>query len=390
MTIPLSSFRVLDLSRGLPGPFCTQILSDYGAEIIKIEDRTGEPARRNHPSIAGEGAQFFSVNRNKRSLTLDLKTKEGQSIFKRLVRDSDVLIDGFRPGTMEKLGFSYEILKELNPGLIYCSLTAFGNTGPLRFSPAHDVNVTGLAGITELTGRHDGPPSISTVQISALSGALYAVIAILMALVQRNKTGLGQYCDVAMLDSSISLLAYTLAEWSANRQIPQRGKERLTGNSAYFNLYETSDGRYLSLGAAEKKFWEKFCSGIGKPEYIEIHKEQSMQDEMIKEIQTILRGKSQKEWMEIFGDDLCLTPVLNLDEVSKHPQVQNREMIIKLDNFRESGIDLALPGPVIKFSDSSSQAKLEFPRPGQHKQEILKELGYTPDEIKFFIEEEIV
>jgi crotonobetainyl-CoA:carnitine CoA-transferase CaiB-like acyl-CoA transferase len=390
MTIPLSSVRVLDLSRGLPGPFCTQILSDYGAEIIKIEDRTGDPARRNHPPIAGESAQFFSVNRNKRSLTLDLKTKEGQSIFKKLLSNSDVLIDGFRPGTMEKLGLGYEILKELNPGLIYCSLTAFGSTGPLRFSPAHDVNVTALAGITELTGRHDGPPAISTVQISALSGALYAVIAVLIALLQRKETGLGQYCDVAMLDSSISLLAYTLAEWSANRNIPQRGKERLTGNSAYFNLYETSDGRYLSLGAAEKKFWEKFCSGIGKPEYIEIHKEESRQDEMIEEIQTILRGKSQQEWMEIFGEEICLTPVLNLDEVSKHPQVQNREMIIKLDNFRESGMDLALPGPAIKFSDISCQETFEFPRTGQHKLEILEELGYTPDEIKLFIEKEII
>ncbi len=390
MDFPLSGIRILDLSRALPGPYCSQLLSDYGAEIIKIEDRDGDPSRKNLPRLAGEGAQFYSVNRNKRSLTLDLKQKKGQEIFRKLVRVSDVVIDGFRPGTMDKFGLGYEALKQLNPSLIYCALTAYGWTGPLRNAPSHDINISSLAGITELTGHHNGPPAMSTVQISAVSGALYSAIAILVALHHRDKTGEGQFCDVAMLDSAVNLLAYTMAEWSGNQSLPRRGKGRLTGAFAYFNIYETSDGRYISVGASEEKYWTRFCTVINKPEYIKPHKEPSMQEEMINGIQDRIKRKSQSEWLEIFGDEACITPVLSLDEVSEHPQVKDRRTIIKIGNFRETGIDLALPGPVIKFSNSSNQPKYEFPRLGQHSGKILEELGYTLDEIEVLVKEKII
>lgn len=387
---PLAGIRVVDLSRFLPGPFCSQILGDYGAEITKVEDRSGDPVRYNLPHLAGESAQFFSVNRNKRSLTLDLRKNQGRVIFKKLAAASDVIIDGFRPGTMDSLGLSYQVLKDINPGLVYCSLTAFGSTGPWRDSPSHDINVTGLAGITELTGRKDGPPAISVVQLSAVSGSLYAALAILMALLHRNRTGLGQFCDVAMLDSAVSLTGYSMAECCAIQHSPLRGTTRLTGGFAYFNIYETSDSRYLSLGASETKFWVKFCQGINKPEYIRFHKDPSRQDEMIRGIQAAIKGKSQQEWMEIFGDEICVTPVLNFDEVCDHPQIKDRNSLIKLKDFEETGIDLVLPGPVIRFSDQSVDVKLDFPGLGQHSTEILLELGYTPEEIQEFIVNEVI
>lgn len=390
MIIPLAGIRVLDLSRFLPGPFCSQILGDYGAEITKIEDRSGDPVRYNLPRLAGESAQFFSVNRNKRSLTLDLRKNQGKLIFKKLAEASDVIIEGFRPGIMDSLGLGYQVLKEINPALVYCSLTAFGSTGPWRDSPAHDINVTGLAGITELTGRKDGPPAMSVVQLSAVSGSLYAALAIVMALLHRSRTGMGQFCDVAMLDSAVSLTGYTMAECSANEHVPVRGATRLTGSFAYFNIYETSDSRYISLGASETKFWEKFCQGISKTEYIEFHKDPSRQDEMIRGIQAAIKGKSQQEWMEIFGYDICVTPVLSFDEVSEHPQIKDRNTIVKLKDFKETGIDLVLPGPVIKFSDSSVEVNLDFPGRGQHSAEILLELGYTPEEIQEFLVNEVI
>lgn len=390
MTLPLAGLRVLDLSRALPGPFCTQVLADYGAEIIKIEDLTGDPSRSTDPRIAGESARFFAVNRNKRSITLDLRRDEGKEIFKRLVEGADVVVDVFRPGIMDRLGLGYEVLKKINQGIIYCSLNGFGNTGPLRNAPVHDINITSLAGITDLTGRSSGPPAMSAVQIGGVSGALYSLIAILMALQHRNKTGMGQFCDIAMLDTSISFLAYTLAEWSGTGSIPKRGEGLLTGHYAYFNIYETKDNKYISLGASEMKFWKRFCTEIGRPEYISIHKNLDRQEEMVQGIQLAIKQKSQQEWMEIFGNEICLTPVLNLQEVSDHPQVENREMIVKMRNFKGSDQDLAVIGLPFKLSDSPGEIKLEFPSLGEHKRQILEEAGYTADQIQEFIDKKII
>jgi len=390
MTLPLAGIRILDLSRALPGPFGTQILADYGAEIIKIEDPSGDPVRNAEPHVAGDSARFLAVNRNKRSLTLDLRKAEGRAIFKKLAEGSDVIVDGFRPGTMDRLGLGYEILKEVNQRIIYCALNGFGNTGPLRDTPAHDINITSLAGITDLTGRSDDPPAMSTVQIAGISGALYSVIAILIALNHRNNTGIGQFCDIAMLDGSISLLAYTMAEWSGIGSTLQRGRGLLTGRYAYFNIYETSDKRYISLGASEMKYWKKFCSVIGKAEYIDLHKRLDRQEEMIRGIQSIIKQKSQQKWMQIFDTDMCCAPVLNLKEVSEHPQIQNREMIIRLKNFKGSDQDMVLTGLPIKLSESPGQLKFKFPGLGEHSRQILEEAGFTCDEIQLFIDKEII
>ncbi|PKM77020.1 MAG: CoA transferase [Firmicutes bacterium HGW-Firmicutes-15] len=386
MSLPLEGIRVLDLSSLLPGPFCTQILADYGAEVIKIENNNGDRGRWSHPFIDDQGARFYVVNRNKKSITLDLRKEEGLAIFKSLVVDSDVIMDAFRPGVMDKLGLNYDVLKKINERIIYCALNGFGSTGPLSHTAAHDINILSLAGITGLTGTKDSGPALSTLQLAGTAGgSLYAVMAILMALINRQKSGQGQFCDVSMMDGAISLLAYTLGEWSGTGVMPERGNALLTGAFAFYQIYETSDNKYISLGAAESKFWEEFCERIGKPEYVDDQWKQEVQEEMIAGIRTVMKEKSQAEWLETFIDaNICLAPVLNLEEMSEHPQVVDRDMIIKMKNFRGSGKDMFLSGLPIKFSDTPGEIKLNFPETGEHTVEILLAAGYTAEDIELF------
>ncbi|MDR1159310.1 MAG: CoA transferase, partial [Syntrophomonadaceae bacterium] len=215
--LPLSGIRILDLSRNLIGSFATQFLADFGAEIIRVEDITGEITRIPRPPFLGEKNhhRFYAVNRHKKSVSLDLRQKEGQEIFKKLIVACDVLVENFRPGTMRKLGLDYAALKDINPRLIYCALTAYGSTGPLSQSAGHDLNILSLTGITELTGIKNNKPGMAPVQISSACASLYGMTAVLLALRHREKTGCGQFCDIAMFDGAISLLAYALAEWSA-------------------------------------------------------------------------------------------------------------------------------------------------------------------------------
>lgn len=391
MGLPLEDIKILDLSMVLPGPFCTQLLADYGAEVIKVEDRSGDRGRLMQPFIKEQSAKFYVVNRNKKSITLDLRRPASKDIMRRLVADSDVLVHNYRPGMMERLGLAYEDLRPVNERLIYCALSGYGATGPISKNAAHDINIVSLAGVAGLTGTTDSMPALSAVQLGGVSGALYAAIAILMALYKRRNTGRGQYCDISMLDGLISLLPYTLADWSGWGTLPQRGAGLLTGGFACYQVYETSDHRYLSLGALEEKFWQEFCRRINKPEYIPIHLDPACQKEMINGIKEVMQSKTQAEWLQVFADaDICLTPVLNLDEVSKHPQVLNREMLIKLPDFEGSGKDMVLAGLPIKFSDTPGKLKPFFPKIGEHTNEILARVGYSPEEIELFRKEQII
>lgn len=380
MSLPLEGVRILDLSRYLPGPFCTQILADFGAEVIKVEDpKGGDLGRSLTPCIEGESARFYTVNRNKKSISLDLRKEEGKAIFKKLVASADVVVDQFRPGVMAQMGLGYDQLREINERLIYCAITGYGLTGPLRDVAGHDLNYLSLAGVTGLTGTYQGPPAMSGVQIADIAGGtLYAVIAILLALASREKNGKGQLCDVAMLDGSISLLAYTLGEWSGWGRLPERGNDVLTGGYACYNVYQTKDNQYVSLGAVEDKFWAEFCKRIGRTEYIKMQWDTAQQPEVMADVREIMRGKTRDEWVEFFASsDICFTPVLTLEEMCEQPQVVAREMILKLRNVRNSGKDVALTGVPVKLSETPGKAVLTFPKLGEHNEEILAAIGFS-------------
>lgn len=384
MSLPLEGIKVLDLSRYLPGPLATQILADFGAEVIKIEDRKGELGRFLPPMIDDTSARFYAVNRNKKSMGLDLKQSEGKEIFKKLVAEADIIVDQFRPDVMSKLGLGYETLKEINPRIIYCIITGYGLTGPMRDAAGHDINYLNISGITELLGTKEGPPAMSGVQIAdTAGGSLYSVIAILLALAAREKTGKGQLCDVAMMDGALSLLSYTIGEWSGGGNLPKRGNELLTGGYATYNNYECKDGKYVSLGAVEAKFWASFCKKIGKEEYIPLQMDITRQPELEASIQSIMLTKTRDEWVEFFADsDICFTPVLTLDEMAQHPQVLAREMIHTLPDFQGSGKDLVCTGVPIKLSETPGEAKIVFAKTGQHTDEVLTGLGYSTSQIE--------
>lgn len=377
---PLEGIKVLDLSRYFPGPLATQILADFGAEVIKVEDRKGELGRFLPPMINDTSARFYTVNRNKKSISLDLKQPEGKEIFKKLAAEADIIVDQFRPDVMNKLGLGYETLKELNPRLIYCIITGYGLTGPMRDAAGHDINYLNIAGITELMGTKDGPPAMCGVQIAdAAGGSLFSVIAILLALAAREKTGKGQLCDIAMMDGALSLLSYTIGEWSGgDGNLAKRGGELLTGGFAAYNTYECKDGRYVSLGAVEEKFWAGFCRKLGVEHYIPQQLDTSSQAEIEASIKKIMLTKTRDEWVEFFSDsDICFTPVLTLDEMVRHPQVMARNMVHTLTDFQGTGKDLVCTGVPVKLSETPGEAKLVFARTGENTDEILVNMGYS-------------
>ncbi|HWP96501.1 MAG TPA: CaiB/BaiF CoA-transferase family protein [Syntrophomonadaceae bacterium] len=391
MTLPLEGCRVLDLSQYLPGPLCSQILADFGAEVIKIEDVGGEQGRYLAPIMGKESSRFYTVNRNKKSLGVNLKSEEGRMIFKDLIRTADVLIEQFRPGAMEKLGLSYEVLKQENPALIHCAITGYGHTGPWRLTGGHDLNYLSITGITGLNGRAD-EPGLCASQIADIGGGtLYGVIAVLLALLARSQTGKGQFCDVAMADGAFSMLCYTLGEWAGISKLPQRGGELLTGGYACYNVYRTQDERYLSLGAIEPKFWEGFCQRVDRPNFIPLHYNREKQSAMIQEIQGMIAAKTLEQWLQVFdGLDICLTPVLDLEEVTRHPQLNAREMIVKLENVNNTGKDVFLAGVPVKLSETPGVLNLKFPELGEHGVELLHSLGYDQVRIDDLIAKKII
>jgi len=387
MSLPLEGIKVLDLSRYLPGPFATQILADFGAEVIKVEDpKGGDLGRTLTPVIEGESARFPTVNRNKKSITLDLKQESGKDIFRKLVAQADVVVDQFRPGVMKKMGLDYEALKKINPGIIYCAITGYGLTGPMKDAAGHDLNYLNLAAVTGLTGVYKGRPAMSGVQIADIAGGtLYSVIGILLALASREKTGEGQLVDVAMLDCSISLLAYTLGEWAGWGRLPELGNDVLTGGYACYNVYETKDSKHVSLGAVEDKFWAEFCQKIDRAEYIKPQWNAALQPDMQADVRAIMLTKTRDEWVEFFAQsDICFTPVLTMEEMCAHPQVIAREMILKLPNFKGSGRDIPLTGVPIKLSGTPGEAVLSFPKLSEHTELVLKQAGYTQEELDNF------
>ncbi|MBW2038854.1 MAG: CoA transferase [Deltaproteobacteria bacterium] len=388
--MPLRDVTILDLTRQLPGPFCSQILADFGAQVIKIEGPGGDPIRGQGPKLSRESAYFLGVNRNKRSLVLNLKAKGGREVFFRLAQRADIIIEGFRPGVVERLGIGYQDIARVNPRIIYCSLSGYGQDGPYHQRPGHDINYIALGGILGLTGKRGSPPVIPGGQIADLTGGLLAALGLMLGLWARQKTGRGQYIDVAMLDGVISWLPFYLGEYMAEGTIPRRGEMLLNGGYACYNLYETKDGAYMTLGALEPHFWEAFCREIGREDLIsDQFAAGKRQKEMIQELQKIFMQRTQQEWIKFWEEkDIPCEPVLSLEEVLSHPQVLSRGMVKEIDHPTEGTIrQLGVP---IKLSDTPGDVRTPPPLLGEHTGEILRWLGYSKQEIKRLEEEGVI
>lgn len=391
---PLEGIKILDLTRLLPGPYGTMLLGDLGAEVIKIEEpEQGDYARWNPPHINGVGSRHLLLNRNKKSIALNLKMAEGKAILSKMVENgTDVLIEQFRPGVMDRLGLGYKELQKVNPRLIYCSLTGFGQDGPYKNVAGHDINYIGIGGILGTTGLKGGPLTIPGIQIADLvAGGIYAVIGILTALVARQKTGRGQFIDISMLDGVVSLIPDQAALFFAEGISPGPGERRLTGGLPQYNVYRTKDGKYLAVGALEEKFWANLCQGIDKPEWAEkIPREKDGRGEEIKEeMAKVFLTKTQKEWVDLLMEkDTCVTAVKSLEEVFVDPQVLHRKMHVEIVHPQAGRVrQIGVP---IKFSETPGEVRTPAPEFGEHTEEILKGLGYTEEGIRRLRKEGVI
>jgi crotonobetainyl-CoA:carnitine CoA-transferase CaiB-like acyl-CoA transferase len=356
---PLDGLVVLDLTRLLPGAAATMQLANFGAEVIKIEEPgRGDYGRWLPPLIDGEGAVFQMVNRGKKSVALDLKSEGGRAALLRLAETADVVVESFRPGTMDRLSLGYDVLRARNPRLIYVSLTGYGQGGAFANLAGHDINYLALGGGLELNRAPDGPPVIPGVQIADLAGgAMQAVVGVLLALAARAKSGHGQAVDVSMMDGVAAMLPVALGMWAATGETPARGDGVLTGRYACYHVYEAADGRWLAVGALEPKFWEALCRALGCVDLIGGQfAESPRREEVIAELARIFRTRKAEEWSEILKSaDSCVTPVRNVAEVAAHFGLARGDSLI---TPRLSETPGRLGGPP--------------PRLGEHTAEVLE------------------
>jgi alpha-methylacyl-CoA racemase len=383
----LDGVRVLDLSRLLPGGFCSLLLADFGAEVLKVEDTgMGDYARWAPPHYEGadesaRSAPFLALNRNKRSIRLNLKHERGREVLLRLVREHDVLLESFRPGVMHRLGVGYERLREENPGLVYCALSGYGQDGPYTQRSGHDVNYLGLVGLLGLTGERDGPPVQPAGQIADIGGgALMAAIGILVALRERETSGEGQLVDVSMADGSLAWLAMVAARYFADGQVPRRGELAFAGGLVCYQPYRCADG-WVTLGALEPKFWAAWCRGVGREDLVERQFEAPGGD-VHRQVEAVFAQRTRAEWEAFASEhDCCLEPVLDLDEALASDLVAARGMVVGVD---QPGVaePVRQIGPPIKLSRTPANPhRLPGPGLGEHTEDVLRALGYSDAEV---------
>jgi alpha-methylacyl-CoA racemase len=384
----LEGIRVLDLSRLLPGGFCSLLLADAGADVIKVEDTgMGDYVRWSPPyhgtdeqqGLGTRSALYLALNRGKRSIRLDLKSDGGREALLRLAEDADVVLESFRPGVLDRLGCGYEALRERNPRIVYCAITGYGQTGPNTARAGHDTNYLALGGLLGLTGPADGPPVQAAGQIADIGGGgLTGVFGILAALLERERSGEGQFVDVSMTDGAQSWLAMVAAAFLADGRVPRRGEEILNGGIACYLPYECADG-WVSVGALEPKFWQSFCSGAERPDLLE-HQFAKPGSEGHARIAEVFRGRTKAEWAA-FNDehDCCIEPVLDLDEALGSELTREREMVVEVDQPDIGPVRLL--GMPVKFSRTPGDATRPAPALGEHTEEVLREAGIDADSL---------
>ena len=366
---PLAGVRVLDLTRLLPGPVCTLHLADLGADVVKIED-TGAGDYAAPPLRA-------LVHRNKRALRLDLKQPAGVAALQALARTADVLVEGFRPGVMDRLGVGYAALAEINPKLVFCSITGYGQNGPMRDAPGHDLNYCALAGVSDQIGRA-GEPALSNLPIADLmGGALTSAMGLLAALFDAGRTGRGRHVDIAMADAALAHNLVAMVTLNGHGATKPAGADKLSGALPCYGLYQTRDGRHLAVGALERKFWEGFCETIARPDLKARHLPASAAEaEAVRaDVAELIASRPLAHWQEVFaGNDCCVTPVLRLDEALKDPQFRARRMVLDAPG----GAALASP---VQMSGHAFEVRWPAPRPGEHSDELLAEAGYSAEQL---------
>ena len=385
--LPLEGIRVLDLSRLAPGPYCTMLLGDMGADVLLIE-QAGEGSERRRNPVGGassEAAQrslaYNALSRNKRSIGLNLKTDEARAVFMTLAKDADVVVEGFRPGVVKRLGVDYESVSAVNPRVVYLSLSGFGQTGPYAPLVGHDINYISVGGALGVTGWPGQPPAIPMNLLADFAGGgLFAAFAIVTALMARERTGRGQYIDMAMSDGVLSLLSSAASSVLAGGRPPLPGQHMLNGAAPHYNVYECADGEWFSLGSLEPWFYENLCKAMGREDFAAYEYDQSKYPEIFDHFRTEFKKKTRAEWFEYLSRwDICAAPVLRLDEALNDPHNRARDMVVDvphptLGSVRQVGI-------APKLSETPGSVRSTAPSPGQHTDEVLRSLGYDGERI---------
>lgn len=378
MNMALTGLKVLDLTRLLPGAFCTQLLADYGADVLKIEQPgAGDYNRQFAPIAKEESGSFLLLNRNKRSLTLNLKAEEGRDVFRRLVKEADVVVEGFRPGVMTRLGLDYDALHGVNPRIVYCAISGFGQDGPYALKSGHDLNYLGIAGALQLFGTPDTGPIVPGLSIADVGGgSLMAAFGILAALGARERTGKGQFIDISMTDGLVSWLCYHAADYLFAGVEPRGGVQGFIGGAPCYNVYRCADGLYMTLGIIEEHFWHRFCELIGRPEFrAEQWPAGEAAQRQFADLREVFARNTRDHWVQtLAAADIPAGPVNSMAEAFRDPQFVHRRMLQHLEHPVEGRIpQLGFP---IKFSDTPGAMRTPPPTLGQHTKEVLQGLGY--------------
>lgn len=394
--LALEGIRILDLTHLAPGALCTMILGDLGADVIRIEALPGVGGRGTGlgtSPIGEEGrkqAAFDALNRNKRGVGLNLRSEQGREIFQRLAQTADVIVEGFRPGVVKRLGVDYESMRTINPRIVYCSLSGYGQDGPYSKFSGHDVNYISIAGALNLIGTPDRPPVVPLNLLADFAGAsLHGVIGIMAALLARDKTGEGQYVDISYTDGAMSIITWFISQYFSRGALFKKGETWLHGAYPYYGVYEAKDGKYVSIGCVEPWFWENLCRALGKEEYIPycitpehfLHKpEDNKWEEISSNLRQVFLTKTRDEWFDFLAEkDVPVGKVYALNEVFSDPQVLHRQMVVEIEHPRVGKVKQ--PGIAIKLSETPGKVRRLAPIFGEHTEEILTELGYDQSQI---------
>jgi crotonobetainyl-CoA:carnitine CoA-transferase CaiB-like acyl-CoA transferase len=392
---PLAGIKVLELSRTLAGPFCSMQLADMGAEVLKVEQPEIGDETRSYipPAINGESTYFMSLNKNKKAITLNLKSEEGQQIVKKLVAEADVVIENFRNGTMEKFGLGYEVLKEINPRLVYCAVSGFGRTGPMKDEPAYDLLMQGFGGLMSVTGEAEGAPVKVGFSVVDLATGLYASLGVVLALFARQTTGKGQYVESSLLDTIVSLSNYLGQSVLSTGNVPKR-MGSAHPNLVPYQAFETKDG-YVIIAVPNDGLWRKMCDALDLTHLKDHHKyalnvnRVAHRDELVDILTDYTKKRESAEIIEKLKDaGVPSGPINDLSQLFAHPQIQSREMIQEVEH-PTIGL-LKMIGVPIKLSETPGSVRKAPPLLGENTETVLADLGYTPEEIATFKEKGII